>query len=76
MGQRGSGDLRFTFPEVKQKLPDTDQAIVFGLASELRSFNLLQITEALVGGSNPENYGYQVTPVGLRFVQRFIEGRM
>jgi hypothetical protein len=70
------GDRRFQFSEVKQKLPDTDPDVVFGLASELRSFNLLQITEGLIGGPNPENSGFQVTPVGVRFAQRFIEGRM
>jgi hypothetical protein len=74
--RRRKGDRRFTFPEVKQKLPDTDPDVVFGLASELRSFNLLQITEALIGNSNPDDYGYQVTPVGMRFAERFIEGRM
>ena len=70
------GERRFQFSAVKRKLPDTDPDVVFGLASELRSFNLLQITEGLIGGPNPENYGFQVTPVGLRFAQRFIEGRM
>jgi hypothetical protein len=74
--RRRQGDRRFTFPEVKQRLPGTDPDIIFGLASELRSFNLLHITEVIVGGSSPDNYGYQVTPVGLRFARRFIEGSM
>lgn len=74
VGQQGG--RRFQFSEVKQKLPDPDPDVVFGLASELRSFNLLQITEGLIGGPNPENFGFQVTPVGMRFAERFIEGRM
>lgn len=73
---RGRGDMRFQFSEIKRKLPGTDPDVIFGLASELRSLDLLQITEGLVGGPNPENHGYQVTPVGLRFVRRFIEGSM
>jgi hypothetical protein len=78
VAQRGgrSGNMRFQFAELRQKLPDGDPNVIFGCATELRSLNLLQISEALVGGPNPENHGYEVTPVGLRFAQRFIEGRM
>lgn len=78
VAQRGGrrGDMRFQFAELKQKLRDTDPDVVFGCATELRSLNLLHITEGLVGGPNPENHGYQVTPLGLRFAERFIEGRM
>jgi hypothetical protein len=74
--QGRSGNLRFQFAELRQKLPDGDPNVIFGCAIELRSLNLLQISEALVGGPNPENHGYEVTPVGLRLAQRFIEGSM
>jgi hypothetical protein len=70
------GDTRFLFSELKQKFPEVDPQVVFGLAIELRSLNLLHITEGLIGGPDPENCGFHVTPVGLRFAQRFIEGSM
>jgi hypothetical protein len=67
---------RFSFLDITFKLRGTDPDVVMGLASELRSFNLLHITEGLIGGHNPKNYGFEVTPVGERFARRFIEGRM
>jgi hypothetical protein len=70
------GDMRFQFVELKQKLLDGDPFVIFGCATELRSLNLLHITEGLVGGPNPENNGYEVTPIGLRFADRFIEGHL
>jgi len=70
------GDTPFQFSELRRKLPDVDPHVVLGLATELRSLNLLHMTEGLIGGPDFEGYQLRVTHVGLRFAQRFIEGSM
>jgi hypothetical protein len=70
------GDASFNFDELKRKLPHLDPNLVLGLATELRSLNLLHITEGVITGRDYEGYLFQVTPLGSRFAKRFIEGEM
>jgi len=66
----------FHFSEIRQKLPDLDPQLVLGFAAELRSLNLLHITEGAIPGPDLQHYSFRVTPLGFRFAERFIEGRM
>jgi hypothetical protein len=70
------GDTPFSFSELRRKLPDLDPDLAFGLATELRSLNLLHITEGVISGTDFEAYQFRVTPLGSRFAERFVEGRM
>lgn len=67
---------RFHFAEIRQKLPDLAPHLILGLAAELRSLNLLHITEGAIATPNYQHYLFGVTPIGLLFAERFIEGRM
>lgn len=69
-------DRPFYFSELRQQFPSHNPDLVFGLATELQHFNLLHITEGIVGSRDFENYLFRVTPLGSRFAERFIEGRM
>ena len=69
-------DMPFNFPELMHKLSGHDPDLIFGLATELRSLNLLHITEGIIGAPDFEAYQFRVTPLGSRFAERFIEGRM
>lgn len=67
---------RFRFDEIRQKLPDLPPDLTQGLAAELRSLNLLHITEGAIAAPDLGHYSIGVTPLGFRFGERFIEGRM
>jgi hypothetical protein len=67
---------KFYFAEIKQKLPDLAPHLVLGLAAELRSLNLLHITEGAIATPDFQHYLFGVTPLGFLFAERFIEGRM
>ena len=49
--------------------------LLMGFVAELRSLNLVHVTEGLIGPTY-ESSAIRVTPMGVRFAQRFIEGRM
>jgi len=70
------GDTPFSFKELRQLLPNMEPQLIMGLAAELRGLNLLHITEGLIGSPSLENYQFRVTPLGSRFAERIIEGRM
>jgi hypothetical protein len=67
---------KFRFPEIRQKLPDFTPHLILGLATELRSLNLLHITEGAIAAAALGHYLITVTPQGFLFAERFIEGRM
>jgi len=67
---------RFRFAEIRQKLPDVSPDLTVGLAAELRSLNLLHLTEGAIPAPDLGHYSISVTPLGFRFAERFIEGRM
>lgn len=67
---------RFYFAEIRQKLPDLAPHLVLGLAAELRSLNLLHITEGAIATPDFQHYLFGVTPLGFVFAERFIEGKM
>lgn len=70
------GDTPFGFKELWQLLPNMDPQLIMGLIAELRALNLLNITEGLIQSPVFEAYQIRVTPLGSRFAERFIEGKM
>ncbi len=70
-----NGGKTIQFEKLREELKDWDLSLLMGLVSELNSYNLLRIegTPAIV---MPEygNYPLTLTPLGARFVDRFIEG--
>lgn len=74
---RPGGNTTFHFSELRRHLPHlTDASLLLSLASELRALNLLHFKEPAIDMPDHEAYLLQVTPIGERFAERFIEGRM
>lgn len=70
------GDTPFGFKELHHMLPNMDPQVVMGSIAELRGLHLLNVTEGLIQSPEFEAYQFRVTPLGSRFADRFIEGRM
>lgn len=70
------GDTPFGFKELHRLVPDLDAQVLMSLIAELRGFHLLNVTEGLIQSPEFEAYQFRVTPLGSRFADRFIEGRM
>jgi hypothetical protein len=72
-----SGSQRhFHFPQLRSLLPQFEPSLLMSLVSELRSLNLLRVQD---GGIRMPDHGevlLELTPIGQRFVERFIEGNM
>lgn len=69
-------DRAFNFRELAQKFPTLDGNLVMSLASELRAFHLVYISEGLINAPNYESYSVRVTAIGGRLAKTFIEGQM
>jgi hypothetical protein len=67
---------QFRPTEIRQKLPNLSPHLTLGLAAELRSLNLLQMSEGAIPAPDLGHYSISVTPLGFLFAERFIEGRM
>jgi hypothetical protein len=66
----------FRFPQLSSALPQFDSSLLMSLVSELRSLNLLRVQDGAVSLSDHSQVLLEVTPIGRRFVERFIEGHM
>ena len=67
----------FRFTELRSTFPQFDASLLMSLVSELRSLNLLRVQES--GGVRMPDHSevlLELTPIGQRFVERFIEGNM
>jgi hypothetical protein len=71
-GQKG----HFNFDQLHRAMYPMDAALLMGLISELRSTNLLHIQEPAIRMPDYGNYLLELTPLGWRFAERFIEGEM
>lgn len=73
----GQGTQRsFQFAQLRSAFQSLDTSLIMSLVSELRALNLLRVQE---GGIRMQDYGevlIEVTPIGERLVDRFIEGKM
>jgi hypothetical protein len=62
--------------DISQKLPDLSPQLMLGLVAELRSLNLLHVTEGAIAAPDLGHYAISVTSLGFLFAERFVEGRM
>jgi hypothetical protein len=73
----GQGIQRsFQFNQLCSAFPTFDASLVMSLVSELSALNLLRTQE---GGIRIQDHGevlVEITPIGVRLVERFIEGRV
>ena len=70
------GDTPFGFKELHRLVPGMDSQVIMGAIAELRGLHLLNVTEGLIQSPEFEAYQFRVTPLGSRFAERFIEGKM
>jgi hypothetical protein len=72
----GQGTQRsFQFGQLRTSFQEFEPSLLMSLVSELRALNLVRIQE---GGIRMPDYGdllVEVTPIGLRLVEQFIEGK-
>ena len=65
-----------SFSAVWRQLPQIEQSLLMSLLMELHSLNLVRVTEGAVGTPDWQHVSVQLTLVGQRFAERFIEGRL
>jgi hypothetical protein len=70
MGSQG----HFQFSQLANSFSQFEGSLVMSLVSELRSLNLLRVQEPAIRLADYGNYLIEITPIGRRFVERFIEG--
>lgn len=64
------------FDQLRSVFADQEPSLLMSLVSELRAFNLVRVQEPTI---RPPDYGgtiIEITSIGRRFVQRFIQGDM
>jgi hypothetical protein len=61
-------------PQLRSALAGIDESLLMSLVSELRSLNLLRVQEGGIRLPNDDQALIELTPIGERFVHRFIEG--
>lgn len=67
------GNYRITFEQLRSELPDMEPSLVMGLVGELNSYNLLRIAgQPSIRTAHYGNHPLELTPLGLRFVERYI----
>src|ERR1700730_735366 len=68
-----SGSQRhFHFPQLRSLLPQFEPSLLMSLVSELRSLNLLRAQEGSIRMPEHSEVLLELTPIGQRFVERFI----
>lgn len=79
LGAQGDneGNLNLEFGRIRNRLGTVDPHLLMGLIAELNTFNLMRFGRPLaISLPNFESHPVQLTPLGIRFVERFIDGRM
>jgi hypothetical protein len=69
------GQSNFQFSQLRSSFPQFDTSFLMSLVSELRALNLLRVQEGAIRIPDHGEVLLEITPVGLRLVERFIEGR-
>jgi hypothetical protein len=70
------GQGHFHFNQLSGTLTRFDPSLLMSLTSELRSLNLVRIQEGVLRMPDRSEILVEVTPIGRRFAERFIEGKM
>jgi hypothetical protein len=65
---------RVDFGPVSAHFPQMGVSLLMSLATELDSLNLIHIVEPGIRTPNYGNYAIELTPIGTRFVDRFLNG--
>lgn len=76
MSANSGGQGRFHFSQLAISFPQFDSSLLMSLASELRGFNLLRVQEGDIRLPDHAELLLEVTPIGQRFIDRFIEGNI
>lgn len=63
----------FQFEELRKAFPEMDAALLMSLVSELRGLNLIRVQEPPLRQPKYGGYFLEPTPIGTRFVEKFIE---
>jgi hypothetical protein len=66
----------FQFQQLRGSFPQFEASLLMSLVSELRSLNLVRVQEGAIRTSEYGETLVELTPIGQRFVERFIEGKM
>jgi hypothetical protein len=67
---------RINFDQLHPQFTQMEPSLLMSLASELNALNLLHITEPPMKTPDYGNYALELTPIGKRFVEQFIEGSL
>jgi len=66
----------FQFDQLRGLFKQFDASLLMSLVSELRALNLLRVQEGAIRMSDHGEILLELTPIGVRLVERFIEGKM
>jgi hypothetical protein len=64
------------FPQLQSKFPQFDSSLLMSLVSESRGLNLLHVQDGGVRAPDNSHVLIELTAIGRRFLERFIEGNM
>lgn len=69
--------IRIEFSQLRQqKFPQMEASLLMSLVSELNALNLLILDIPPIKISEYGNYALELSPIGKRFVEQFIEGQI
>jgi hypothetical protein len=68
--------IRIEFSQLRQKFPQMEASLLMSLVSELNALNLLTLDIPPIKISEYGNYALELSPIGERFVEQFIEGHI
>ncbi len=66
----------FNFTQLRDLFPQFEPSLLMSLVSELRGLNLLRVQEGSIRIPDNSHVLLEVTPIGQRFVERIIEGKI
>jgi hypothetical protein len=73
----GQGTQRsFQFDHLRNAFPSFDASLVMSLVSELSALNLVRTQAGAIRMPDDSGTLVELTPIGLRLVERIIEGKM
>jgi hypothetical protein len=64
------------FDQLRPVFADRESSLLMSLASELRALNLVRVQEPPIRQPDYGGTIVDITPIGKRFVERFIQGEM
>jgi hypothetical protein len=76
MKASSGGQGQFYFLQLRNLFPEFEASFLMSLVSELRGLNLLRVQERPIRTPDYGEVSLELTPIGRRFVDQFIEGNM